>query len=208
VVSGNLFDSAIMKTSVISKSFRETYLSDPADPESFTSKVVVFDGPEDYRARIDDPALEVDERSMLVIRYCGPVGYPGSAEVVNMTPPAAVLQRGIRMLPCMGDGRQSGTSESPSILNISPEAAIGGNLAVLRTGDKVRVSIRERSVNVLLPQEEIDRRRSELVPFEVRNDTPWQELYRSQVGQLDTGACFEFATKYHDVRKVVHRHIH
>ncbi len=208
VVSGNLFDSAVMKTSVISPQFRERYLSDPADPESFTCNAVVFDGPEDYRARIDDPALEVDAQSMLIIRYCGPVGYPGSAEVVNMTPPGALVKQGIRLLPCMGDGRQSGTSDCPSILNISPEAAIGGNLAILKTGDRIRVSIRERSVNLLVPQEEIERRRSEMKPFAVENHTPWEELYRSSVGQLEAGACLEFATKYRDVRKVIPRHSH
>jgi dihydroxy-acid dehydratase len=208
VVSGNLFDSAVMKTSVISPEFRERYLSDPADPESFTCNAVVFDGPEDYRARIDDPALEVDAQSILIIRYCGPVGYPGSAEVVNMTPPGALVKQGIRLLPCMGDGRQSGTSDCPSILNISPEAAIGGNLAILKTGDRIRVSIRERSVNLLVPQEEIDRRRSEMKPFAVENHTPWEELYRSSVGQLEAGGCLEFATKYRDVRKVIPRHSH
>ncbi|HEV2486790.1 MAG TPA: IlvD/Edd family dehydratase [Terracidiphilus sp.] len=208
VVSGNLFDSAVIKTSVISPEFRERYLSDPADPESFTCKAIVFDGPEDYRARIADPALGIDERSMLIIRYCGPVGYPGSAEVVNMTPPGTLVQQGIRLLPCMGDGRQSGTSDCPSILNISPEAAIGGNLAILENGDRIRVSIRERSVNLLVPQEEIDRRRSLLKPFPVENHTPWEELYRSSVGQLETGGCLEFATKYRDVRKIVPRHSH
>ena len=208
VVSGNLFDSAVMKTSVISPEFRERYLSDPADPESFTCNAVVFDGPEDYRARIDDPALEVDAQSILIIRYCGPVGYPGSAEVVNMTPPGALVKQGIRLLPCMGDGRQSGTSDCPSILNISPEAAIGGNLAILKTGDRIRVSIRERSVNLLVPQEEIERRRSEMKPFAVENHTPWEELYRSSVSQLEAGGCLEFATKYRDVRKVIPRHSH
>jgi dihydroxy-acid dehydratase len=208
VVSGNLFDSAVMKTSVISPEFRERYLSDLADPESFTCNAVVFDGPEDYRARIDDPALEVDAQSILIIRYCGPVGYPGSAEVVNMTPPGALVKQGIRLLPCMGDGRQSGTSDCPSILNISPEAAIGGNLAILKTGDRIRVSIRERSVNLLVPQEEIERRRSEMKPFAVENHTPWEELYRSSVGQLEAGGCLEFATKYRDVRKVIPRHSH
>ena len=208
VVSGNLFDSAVMKTSVISPEFRERYLSDPADPESFTCKAIVFDGPEDYRARIDDPALGIDKRSMLIIRYCGPVGYPGSAEVVNMTPPGALVQQGIRLLPCMGDGRQSGTSDCPSILNISPEAAIGGNLAIVENGDRIRVSIRERSVNLLVSQEEIDRRRGRLKQFAVENHTPWEELYRSSVGQLESGGCLEFATKYRDVRKVIPRHSH
>jgi dihydroxy-acid dehydratase len=208
VLSGNIFDSAVMKTSVISDEFRSRYLSDPVDPEGFTAKAIVFDGPEDYRERIDDPALGVDEHSILVIRYCGPVGYPGSAEVVNMTPPGALVQKGIRMLPCMGDGRQSGTSDSPSILNISPEAAVGGNLAILQNGDKIRVSIRERSVNLLLPPEEIERRRSEMKPFKPENHTPWEEFYRAHVGQLETGACFDFATRYRNVRKVVPRHSH
>jgi dihydroxy-acid dehydratase len=208
VLSGNIFDSAVMKTSVISEDFRNRYLSDPADPESFTAKAIVFEGPEDYRARIDDPVLGVDEHSILVIRYCGPVGYPGSAEVVNMTPPGALVQKGIRMLPCMGDGRQSGTSDSPSILNISPEAAVGGNLAILQNGDKIRVSIRERSVNLLLPPEEIERRRSAMKPFKPENHTPWEEFYRANVGQLESGACLEFAVKYRDVRKVVPRHSH
>jgi dihydroxy-acid dehydratase len=208
VLSGNIFNSAVMKTSVISEDFRNRYLSDPADPESFTAKAIVFDGPEDYRDRIDDPSLGVDEYSILVIRYCGPVGYPGSAEVVNMTPPGALVQKGIRMLPCMGDGRQSGTSDSPSILNISPEAAVGGNLAILQNGDKIRVSIRERSVNLLLSAEEIERRRSTMKPFKPENHTPWEEFYRANVGQLETGACFDFATRYRNVRKVVPRHSH
>lgn len=208
VLSGNIFDSAVMKTSVISEEFRKRYLSDPADPESFTVKAIVFEGPEDYRERIEDPALGVDEHSILVIRYCGPVGYPGSAEVVNMTPPGALVQKGIRMLPCMGDGRQSGTSDSPSILNISPEAAVGGNLAILENGDKIRVSIRERSVNLLVTPEEIERRRSVMKPFKPDNHTPWEEFYRANVGQLESGACFDFATRYRNVRKVVPRHSH
>ena len=208
VLSGNIFNSAVMKTSVISQDFRDRYLSDPADPESFTAKAIVFDGPEDYRDRIDDPSLGVDEHSILVIRYCGPVGYPGSAEVVNMTPPGALVQKGIRMLPCMGDGRQSGTSDSPSIINISPEAAVGGNLAILQNGDKIRVSIRERSANVLLSPEVIERRRSLMKPFKPENHTPWEEFYRANVGQLETGACFDFATRYRNVRKVVPRHSH
>ena len=208
VLSGNLFDSAVMKTCVIGKEFRERYLSDPADPESFTCDAVVFDGPEDYRARIEDPALQVNEHSLLIVRYCGPVGYPGSAEVVNMTPPGALVRSGIRMLPCMGDGRQSGTSDCPSILNISPEAAIGGNLAIVENGDRIRVSLRERKVDLLVSEEEIARRRGELKPFANQNNTPWEEFYRASVGQLDTGACLEFAIRYRDVRKVVPRHSH
>jgi len=145
---------------------------------------------------------------MLVIRNCGPVGYPGSAEVVNMTPPGRLVQQGIRMLPCMGDGRQSGTSDSPSILNISPEAAVGGNLAILQDGDRIRVSIRERRVDLLLTDEEIQERRSKMKLPILKNNTPWEELYRSQVGQLESGGVLEFATKYRDVRKVVPRHSH
>jgi len=208
VLSGNLFDSAVLKSSVISQEFRDRYLSDPNDVESFTCTAVVFDGPEDYRARIDDPALEVGVDSLLVIRNCGPVGYPGSAEVVNMNPPGRLVQQGIRMMPCMGDGRQSGTSDSPSILNISPEAAIGGNLAILQPGDRIRVSIKDRRVDLLVSTEEIERRRSQLRPSTIQNNTPWEELYRSSVGQLETGACLDFATKYRDVQKVVPRHSH
>ncbi|HYO83589.1 MAG TPA: IlvD/Edd family dehydratase [Bryobacteraceae bacterium] len=204
VVSGNLFDSAIVKTSVISESFRRRYLQDDA----FTARVVVFDGPEDYRARINDPELNVDDSCMLVIRGAGPIAYPGSAEVVNMTPPDAVVKSGVRMLPCMGDGRQSGTSDSPSILNASPEAAAGGNLAILQNGDQVRVDLNTRRVDVLISDQEIARRRAELKQSPLTHESPWQELYRTHVGQLDTGACFDFATKYRDLRKVVPRHSH
>jgi dihydroxy-acid dehydratase len=208
VLSGNLFDSALMKTSVISQQFRDRYLSDPNDPESFTSTAVVFDSPEEYRARIEDPALEVGIDSILVVRNCGPVGYPGSAEVVNMTPPGRLVQQGIRMLPCMGDGRQSGTSESPSILNISPEAAIGGNLAIVQTGDRIRISVRDRTVDLLVSGEEIERRCGVLKLTTVQSNTPWEEFYRSSVGQIETGACLDYATKYRNVRKVVPRHSH
>lgn len=208
VMSGNLFHSALMKTSVISDEFRQRYLSDPGQQDCFTCRAVVFDGPEDYRRRIEDPSLEIDEHSMLVIRGAGPVGYPGSAEVVNMTPPGRLLRMGIRMLPCMGDGRQSGTSESPSILNISPESAIGGNLAILRTGDQIRVDIPRHRVDVLLSDDEIAARRKALMPPEIESHSPWEEFYRSHVGQLETGACLEFATEYHDVAKVVPRHSH
>jgi dihydroxy-acid dehydratase len=208
VVSGNLFSSALVKTSVISDEFRRRYLSDPGNEDCFVARAVVFDGPEDYRRRIEDPSLEVDEHSILVVRGAGPVGYPGSAEVVNMTPPGRLIRQGIRMLPCMGDGRQSGTSDSPSILNISPESAIGGNLAILRTGDEIKVDLKQRRVDVLLTEEEIAARRSSLKPTEITNQSPWQEFYRSNVGQLETGACLEFAVKYHDLRKVVPRHSH
>jgi dihydroxy-acid dehydratase len=208
VVAGNLFTSALVKTSVISDEFRRRYLSDPGNEDCFVARAVVFDGPEDYRKRIEDPSLAIDEHSILVVRGAGPVGYPGSAEVVNMTPPGRLVRQGIRMLPCMGDGRQSGTSDSPSILNISPESAIGGNLAILRTGDQIKVDLAHRRVDVLLSEEEITLRHKELKPAEIANHTPWEEFYRSNVGQLETGACLEFAVKYHDVRKVVPRHSH
>ena len=184
--------------------FRRRYLEDDA----FTARVVVFDGPEDYRARINDPALNVDDSCMLVIRGAGPIAYPGAAEVVNMTPPDYVVKSGVRMLPCLGDGRQSGTSDSPSILNASPEAAAGGNLAILQDGDQVRVDLRTRRVDVLISDDEIQRRRDALQQKPIVNESPWQELYREHVGQLDTGACFDFATKYRDLRKIVPRHSH
>ncbi|MCX7630238.1 MAG: dihydroxy-acid dehydratase family protein [Geminicoccaceae bacterium] len=194
IVSGNLFDAAVMKTSVISDEFRKKYLEHPEHPGVFEGKAVVFDGPEDYHARIDDPDLDIDENSFLFIRYCGPVGYPGAAEVVNMRPPKRLIEKGIRALPTIGDGRQSGTSESPSILNASPEAAVGGNLAILRTGDRVRLDLHARRLDVLLSEEEIARRRAELAhtkPPIPPSQTPWQEIYRSLVGQLSTGACLE-----------------
>jgi dihydroxy-acid dehydratase len=191
VVSGNLFSSALVKTSVISDEFRRRYLSDPGNEDCFVARAVVFDGPEDYRKRIEDPSLEIDEHSVLVVRGAGPVGYPGSAEVVNMTPPGQLIRQGIRMLPCMGDGRQSGTSDSPSILNISPESAIGGNLAILRTGDEIKVDLKQRRVDVLLTEEEIAARRACLQPAEITNQSPWHEFYRSNVGQMETGACRE-----------------
>jgi dihydroxy-acid dehydratase len=208
VVTGNLFSSALVKTSVINDEFHKRYLSEAGNEGTFTARAIVFEGPEDYRARIEDPSLEIDERSILVIRNSGPIGYPGSAEVVNMTPPGRLVQAGIRMLPCMGDGRQSGTSDSPSILNISPEAAIGGNLAILRTGDMIRISLKERRVDAAISDEEIARRRAALAPPKIQNHTPWEQVYRTHTGQLETGACLEFATGYHDLRKVVPRHSH
>ena len=159
-------------------------------------RVVVFDGPEDYHARINDPSLEVDERCILVIRGCGTVGYPGSAEVVNMAPPAALVKQGIDSLPCMGDGRQSGTSASPSILNMSPESAVGGGLALLRTGDRIRVDLNARRVDVLVDETELERRRGETAASVPPSQTPWQEIYRQTVGQLSTGGCLEPATLY------------
>jgi dihydroxy-acid dehydratase len=208
VVSGNLFESALMKTSVISQDFRRRFLSTPGSEDCFTARAIVFEGPEDYRANINDPALQIDEHCILVVRGCGPIGYPGSAEVVNMTPPDHLVREGVRMLPCLGDGRQSGTSDSPSILNASPESAAGGNLAILQTGDQVKVDLKSRRVDVLLSDEEIARRRQDLKPPAIMNNSPWQQLYRANVGQLSTGACLDFAVQYRDLRKVVPRHSH
>ncbi len=208
VVSGNLFESALVMTSVISEDFKRRFLSTPGSEDCFVSRVIVFDGPEDYRSRIEDPALQIDETCMLVVRGAGPVAYPGSAEVVNMTPPGHLIGRNVRMLPCMGDGRQSGTSDSPSILHASPESAVGGNLAILQTGDRVKVDLRNRRVDVLLNDQEIEARRAVLEPMPLRHDSPWQELYRRHVGQLESGACLEFAIPYGDLRKVVPRHSH
>lgn len=200
VLRGNLFDSAVMKTSVISEEFRARYLSDPKDPDAFEGRVVVFDGPEDYHARIDDASLGIDERTLLVIRGAGPIGYPGGAEVVNMRPPAALIRAGIEALPCIGDGRQSGTSGSPSILNASPEAAVGGGLAILRTDDRVRVDLRKREVMLLLSVEEIETRHAALEasggPALPPSQTPWQEIHRAVTGQFAGGAVIESAVKY------------
>ena len=203
VLSGNLFDNAIMKTSVISKEFRDRYLSNPADPDAFEGKAFVFDGPEDYHKRLDDPASNIDENTMLFMRGVGPIGYPGAAEVVNMHPPAALLKRGINALPCIGDGRQSGTSGSPSILNASPEAAAGGGLALLKTGDRVRIDLRKGTANMLIPDEELAKRRKELEAAGgykyPASQTPWQEMQRGVVGQMGTGMVLENAVKYQDL---------
>ena len=199
VLSGNLFDGAVMKISVIDPEFRARFLSDPAQPNVFEGKAVVFEGPEDYHERIEDPALGVTDRSVLVIRNCGPVGYPGGAEVVNMQPPAALLKAGVNALPTMGDGRQSGTSGSPSILNISPEAAVGGGLALLHTGDTIRIDLNTRKVDVMIPEAELAARRAAWVKPVLENKTPWEEISRSMVGQHDTGACLEPATLYLDI---------
>ena len=213
-LSGNLFDSAIMKTSVISEEFRRRYLSDPDDPDAFEGRAVVFDGPEDYRARIEDPDLDIDEHCMLIVRGVGPVGFPGAAEAVNMQPPAALLVRGVHSLPCMGDGRQSGTSGSPSILNASPEAAVGGGLALLRTGDRIRIDLRRGRADMLVDDAEIERRRAELeaaggypVP---ESHTPWQEIQRSMVTQMDEGMVLRPALKYRDTSRThgIPRHNH
>jgi dihydroxy-acid dehydratase len=194
VLSGNLFDSAVMKTSVISDDFRARFLSDPEHPDVFTGRAMVFEGPEDYHARIE--TADIDDHTVLVIRNCGPVGYPGGAEVVNMQPPARLLARGIDALPTMGDGRQSGTSASPSILNVSPEAAVGGGLALLRSGDRLRIDLKTRKVDILLPEGELEARRRAWVPPKLLNQTPWEEISRSMVGQHGTGACLEPATLY------------
>ncbi|WP_231732627.1 MULTISPECIES: IlvD/Edd family dehydratase [unclassified Sphingopyxis] len=200
VLSGNLFDSAVMKASVISDAFRARYLSDPDRPNVFEGRAIVFDGPEDYHARIDDPALGIDEDCILVIRGAGPIGYPGGAEVVNMQPPVALIKRGIHTLPCIGDGRQSGTSGSPSILNASPEAAAGGGLALLATGDIIRVDLVRRTADMLVDDAELAVRRARLEQAGgyayPASQTPWQEIQRQLVGQFDSGAALEDATRF------------
>ncbi|MDR3495929.1 MAG: dihydroxy-acid dehydratase family protein [Ancalomicrobiaceae bacterium] len=201
VLAGNLFDSAVIKMSVIDDDFRQRFLSDPAHPNAFVARAAVFEGPEDYHARIDDPELAIDGDTILVIRNCGPVGYPGSAEVVNMQPPAALIRDGVRTLPTMGDGRQSGTSGSPSILNVSPEAAVGGGLALLKTGDRLRVDLAARTVDALIPDDELARRRQAWVPPKLNDQTPWQQIYRSLVGQLGDGGCLEPALTFTNVIK-------
>ncbi|MFL5048749.1 MAG: IlvD/Edd family dehydratase [Xanthobacteraceae bacterium] len=200
VLRGNLFDSAIMKTSVISPEFRERYLANPSDPNAFEGRAIVFEGPEDYHARINDPSLQIDERCILFVRGAGPIGYPGGAEVVNMQPPDDLIKRGVTSLPCIGDGRQSGTSGSPSILNASPEAAAGGGLALLKTGDRVRIDLNQRTADILIAGDELDERRRMNGSIPVpESQTPWQELYRNTVGQHATGACVELATRYIDI---------
>lgn len=200
---GNLFDSAIMKTSVISDEFRERYLSNPRDPDAFEGVAMVFDGPEDYHSRIDDPALGLDEHSILFMRGAGPVGYPGAAEVVNMQPPAYLIKRGIHALPCIGDGRQSGTSGSPSILNASPEAAVGGGLALVKTGDRVRIDLGKATADILVSDDELLRRRADLQNaggyHYPAHQTPWQEIQRGIVDQLADGMVLKPAVKYRDI---------
>jgi dihydroxy-acid dehydratase len=200
VLRGNLFDNAVMKTSVISEEFRNRYLVNPNDPNAFEGKAIVFDGPEDYHKRIDDPALEVDEHSILFMRGAGPIGYPGAAEVVNMRPPAYLIKKGVTALACIGDGRQSGTSGSPSILNASPEAAAGGNLAILKTGDRVRIDLNKGSADILISDAEIATRREALVKaggyHYPGHQTPWQEIQRHLVDQLGDGAVLKDAVKF------------
>ncbi|MFZ3228361.1 MAG: IlvD/Edd family dehydratase, partial [Xanthobacteraceae bacterium] len=203
VLRGNLFDSAIMKTSVIAGEFRQRYLSNPKDPNAFEGRAVVFDGPEDYHARIEDPALGIDEHTILFMRGVGPIGYPGSAEVVNMQPPAALIKKGVTALACVGDGRQSGTSGSPSILNASPEAAVGGGLALLQTGDHVRIDLNKGTADMLISAEELAARREALQKsggyHYPPGQTPWQEIQRAMVDQLAAGMVLQPAVKYQRV---------
>lgn len=194
VLSGNFFESAIIKMSVVGDAFKKTYLSDPGSENSFEARAIVFEGPEDYHARINDPSLDIDEHCILVVRGAGTVGYPGSAEVVNMDPPTELMKKGVSSLPCLGDGRQSGTSASPSILNMSPEAAVGGGIALLKTNDILKVNLNDRSIDLLISDEEMQTRREEWKPSIPASQTPWQEIYRSLVGQLSTGGCLEPAT--------------
>jgi dihydroxy-acid dehydratase len=213
VLHGNLFDSAIMKTSVISDEFRKRYLSNAKDPNAFEGRAIVFDGPEDYHRRIDDPALAIDEHSVLFMRGVGAIGYPGSAEVVNMQPPAALIKKGITSLACIGDGRQSGTSGSPSILNASPEAAAGGGLALLKTGDRVRIDLNKGTANILVSDAELTARRAALQKdggyHYPASQTPWQEIQRAMVDQLAEGMVLEPAVKYQRVaQKFVPRDNH
>jgi len=207
VLSGNLFDAAIMKTSVISKEFRDRYLSNPDDLDAFEGQAVVFDGPEDYHHRIDDPATGITPQTLLFMRGAGPIGYPGAAEVVNMRPPSYLITEGVHSLPCIGDGRQSGTSGSPSILNASPEAAAMGGLALLESGDRVRMDLKKGRVDVLISDEELAARRAALeakggYPYPA-SQTPWQEIQRSVVGQMDTGAILEGAEKYQRIAQTM-----
>ncbi|MDC0163468.1 dihydroxy-acid dehydratase family protein [Candidatus Pelagibacter sp.] len=201
VMKGNFFSSAIMKTSVISPEFRERYLSDPNHPNVFKGKAVVFEGPEDYHKRINSKKLKIDENSILIIRGCGPVGYPGAAEVVNMQPPDRLLKKGINALPTLGDGRQSGTSESPSILHVSPESAVGGDLAIVKTGDKMRIDLSKRRVDLLISKIEFNKRRKRKKIPKLDNQTPWQEISRLNVGQLEDGACIRSRGIYMDIAK-------
>ena len=208
VLKGNIFDSAVMKTSVISDSFRSQYLDKPGSKNVFEVRAIVFEGPEDYHARINDPQLNINVDCILVIRGCGPVGYPGSAEVVNMQPPDKLIREGILELPTLGDGRQSGTSGSPSILNASPESAVGGGLALLKTGDMLRIDLNQGSLDVMLDKSELQKRHDELKTEEIENQTPWQEIYRNTVGQLSSGGIIELAAKYRKIRNTIPRHSH
>ena len=210
VMKGNFFSSAIMKTSVISKEFTKRYLSNPKHPNMFYVKAVVFEGPEDYHKRINNKNLKIDENSILIIRGCGPVGYPGSAEVVNMQPPNNLLKKGINALPTLGDGRQSGTSESPSILHVSPESAIGGDIGIIKTGDKLCIDLNKRRVDLLISKKEFQKRRKKRKIKKLINQTPWQEISRDHVGQLEDGACIQSREIYLDIseKKGIPRNSH
>ena len=208
VLKGNLCDAAVMKTSVISDSFRSQYLSKPGSKNIFEVRAIVFEGPEDYHARINDPQLNIDVDCILVIRGCGPVGYPGSAEVVNMQPPDILIHKGVLELPTLGDGRQSGTSGSPSILNASPESAVGGGLALLQTHDMIRIDLNLGTLDVLLEDSELQKRSNKLQIKRIENQTPWQEIYRDTVGQLSSGGIIELAAKYRKIRHTIPRHSH
>ncbi len=208
VLTGNLFDSALMKTSVISPDFRKRFLSTPGEEGTYEARAVVFEGPEDYHDRINDASLEIDEHSILFIRGVGCVGYPGSAEVVNMQPPDALIKAGINHLPTVGDGRQSGTSESPSILNASPEAVVGGGLAYLKTGDRVRLDLNASRMDALVDEAEWQARIDAWEAPEIHHQTPWQEIYRTHVGQLAEGGCLELATAYQKIRRDLPRDNH
>ena len=199
VMKSNFFSSAIMKTSVISEEFKERFLSNPKHPNVFNGKAVVFEGPEDYHKRLNSKKLKIDENSILIVRGCGPVGYPGSAEVVNMQPPDRLLKKGISHLPTLGDGRQSGTSESPSILHVSPESAVGGDLGIVKTGDKMTIDLNKRRVDLLISKSEFKKRRKNKKLFKANNQTPWQEIFRNTVGQLEDGACINSRGRYLDV---------
>ena len=208
ILKGNIFDSAVMKTSVISDNFRSQYLSKPNSINVFELRAIVFEGPEDYHSRINDSQLNIDINCILVIRGCGPVGYPGSAEVVNMQPPDRLIREGVLELPTLGDGRQSGTSGSPSILNVTPESAVGGGLALLKTGDILRTDLNQGTLDVLLEKSELRKRREKLKSLKIEHQTPWQEIYRDTVGQLSEGGIIELAAKYRKIRKTIPRHSH
>ena len=210
VMKSNFFSSAVMKKSVISDEFRKRYLSNPKKLNVFEANAVVFEGPEDYHLRINDDNLKINENSILMIRGCGPIGYPGSAEVVNMQPPNKLLKKGINTLPTIGDGRQSGTSESPSILNVSPESAIGGDLLIVKTGDKIKIDLNNSRIDLMISNTEIKNRRKKVKKPKLKNQTPWQEIARKMVGQLETGACLETESLYLDITntKGMPRHSH
>ena len=208
VLKGNLFDAAIMKTSVISDNFKEQFLSKPGKEGILEGRAIVFEGSEDYHERVNDKSLEMDENSILVIRGAGPIGWPGSAEVVNMQPSDDLIKKGIKELPCIGDGRQSGTSGSPSILNAAPESAVGGGLAWLKTGDTIRIDLNNCSADMLVDDAEIQKRKKDGVPHYPKSQTPWQEIYRNNVSQIDKGAVMEDAVKFQDVKKDLPRNNH